>query len=259
MLGRGYAARRQDFPSDRPADKAERCDVVHPKSASPGCSAVLARCQLFSGLTATERTGILSAASITEFHRGEVLYFEGDPVEKIFLLLSGCAKTTKFGDSGTVAILGLAAAGDALGAAELISTGQYTTTAEPVQHCRALVWCAPNFKVFLERSPLLYRNMVQIHFGYLRELEERFHEMATEMVSCRVARQVVRLHDLFGSMGGQGEICLSQEELAQMTGTTLFSISRLFTEWEERGLVVARRYSVSVRNVDSLRAISERV
>jgi CRP/FNR family transcriptional regulator, nitrogen oxide reductase regulator len=77
------------------------------------------------------------------------------------------------------------------------------------------------------------------------------------MVNRRVARQLVRLHDLFGSINDPGEICLSQEELAQMTGTTLFSISRLFTEWETRGLVVARRHSVTVRNVDSLRAIAE--
>jgi CRP/FNR family transcriptional regulator, nitrogen oxide reductase regulator len=257
MSGRSDAARSQYDPSDRPPDKAERSDIVHPKLASPGCSPVLARCPLLAGLAASERLEILSAARTREFGRGEVLYLEGDPVEEILLLRSGCVKTTKFGESGTVAILGLAAPGDALGAAGLISTGQHTTTAEPVQQCRALVWHAENFRTFLQRSPRLYQNMVQIHFVYLRELEERFREMATEMVSRRVARQLARLHDLFESINNPGEICLSQEELAQMTGTTLFSISRLFTEWEARGLVVARRHSVTVRNVDSLRAIAE--
>jgi CRP/FNR family transcriptional regulator, nitrogen oxide reductase regulator len=248
---------RRDYFSDRLTDATDRRDMTPPTSASPAFNAVLARCPLLSGLSASERTEILSAARTREFGRGEVLYFEGDPVEEILLLLSGCVKTTKFGESGTVAILGLVASADALGAAELISAGQYTTTAEPVQHCRALVWRAATFRAFLERSPRLYRNMVQIHFIYLRQLEERFREMATEMVSRRVARQLARLHDLFESINNPGEICLSQEELAQMTGTTLFSINRLFTEWEARGLVVARRYSVTVRNVDSLRAIAE--
>jgi CRP-like cAMP-binding protein len=247
---------RKDYLPDRLPDPTVRSDMAHPRSASLPFNAVLARCPLLSGFSVSERTEILSAARTREFDRGEVLFFEGDPVEEVLLLLSGCIKTTKFGKSGTVAILGLVAPGDALGAAGLISTGQYTTTAEPVRRCRGLVWRAATFRAFLERSPRLYRNMVQIHFIYLRELEERFHEMATEMVSRRVARQLARLHDLFGSNNNPGEICLSQEELAQMTGTTLFSISRLFTEWEARGLVVARRHCVTVQNVDSLRAIA---
>jgi CRP/FNR family transcriptional regulator, nitrogen oxide reductase regulator len=257
MPGRSEVARRADFLSGRPAGGADGIDILSAKSASPGWSSVLARCSLFSGLSVSERKGILSESRPREFDRSEVLYFEGDPVEEILLLLSGYVKTTKFGESGTVAILGLAGPGDALGAASLISTGQYTTTGEPVQRCRALAWRASSFKTYLERSPVLYRNMFQTHLAYLRELEERFREMATEMVSHRVARQLVRLHDLFGSTDDPGEIRLSQEELAQMTGTTLFSISRLFTEWEAQGLIVARRHSVTVRRVDSLRDISE--
>ena len=248
---------RKDYLSDRLKDTIDRAVVAPPKSASTAFNAVLARCPLLSGFSASERAEILSAARTREFGRGEVLHFEGDPVEEVLLLVSGCIKTTKFGESGTVAILGLVAPGDVIGAAGLISTGRYTTTAEPIQHCRALVWRAVTFRAFLERFPRLYRNLVDIHFVYLRELEERFREMATEMVSRRVARQLARLHDLFASTSNPGEICLSQEELAQMTGTTLFSISRLFTEWEARGLVAARRHSVTVRNPDSLRAIAE--
>ena len=256
MAGKANSARR-DYVSDRLTDAKDRSVMATPKNASAALNAVLAGCQLLSGFSISERTEILSAARSREFDRDEVLHFEGDPVEEVLLLHSGCVKTTKFGERGMVAILGLVAPGGALGAAGLISTGQHTTTAEPVQHCRALVWRAATFRAFLERSPRLYQNMVQIHFTYLRELEERFHEMATEMVSRRVARQLARLHDLFESNNNPGEICLSQEELAQMTGTTLFSVSRLFTEWEARGLVVARRHSVTVRDVDSLRAIAK--
>jgi CRP-like cAMP-binding protein len=139
----------------------------------------------------------------------------------------------------------------------LIISGKHTAAAEPVQRCRALVWRAANFKEFVYRFPLLYQNIVHTQIEYRRELEERFREMATEMVSWRVARQLVRLHDIFESASDPVEICLSHEELAQMTGTNLFSISRLISDWETRGLVVSRRHSVTVRNVDSLRAISE--
>jgi CRP-like cAMP-binding protein len=51
------------------------------------------------------------------------------------------------------------------------------------------------------------------------------------------------------------EVGLSREELAQMTGTTLFTVSRLISLWETRGIVKARREAVVVSDINLLRAI----
>jgi CRP-like cAMP-binding protein len=53
------------------------------------------------------------------------------------------------------------------------------------------------------------------------------------------------------------EVCLSREDLAQMTGTTLFTVSRLLSGWEARGMVRSRREAVAIRDVQSLREITE--
>jgi CRP-like cAMP-binding protein len=53
------------------------------------------------------------------------------------------------------------------------------------------------------------------------------------------------------------EISLSREELAQLTGTTLFTVSRLLSQWELQGIVSARREMVSVRDVQALTALSQ--
>jgi hypothetical protein len=52
-------------------------------------------------------------------------------------------------------------------------------------------------------------------------------------------------------------VSLSHEELAQMTGTTLFTVSRLFSAWETRGLVKPRREAVTTSDVQALSAIAE--
>ncbi|MDE3160449.1 MAG: winged helix-turn-helix domain-containing protein, partial [Acidobacteriota bacterium] len=56
---------------------------------------------------------------------------------------------------------------------------------------------------------------------------------------------------------GAIEVGLSREELAQMTGTTLFTVSRLFSAWEARGLVKPRREAVTICDVQALRAIAK--
>jgi CRP-like cAMP-binding protein len=98
--------------------------------------------------------------------------------------------------------------------------------------------------------------MARILGGYLLELEERFREVATERVGQRVARQVLRLMEQIGTpVDGAVEIGLSREELAQMTGTTLFTVSRLLSAWEARGMVRPRREAVTICDVQSLCAI----
>jgi hypothetical protein len=67
---------------------------------------------------------------------------------------------------------------------------------------------------------------------------------------------VVRLIEQIGKpVDGVIEIGLSREELAQMTGTTLFTVSRLLSAWEARGMVRPRREAVAICDVQSLRAI----
>jgi CRP-like cAMP-binding protein len=105
---------------------------------------------------------------------------------------------------------------------------------------------------------VLHENMVRILGADLLELEERFHEVATERVAARVARQLVRLQAQIGRrVVGAVEVDLSREELAQMTGTTLFTVSRLLSAWELRGVVRPRREAVAINSVEALCEICE--
>jgi CRP-like cAMP-binding protein len=213
---------------------------------------------LFSGILPADYSRIAAAARVKEFERGEMLFSEGDSVQQVFLLTAGFAKINKLGLSGSEVILRFGAPGDVLGAMGLFSTGKHCTTAQSFRTCRALVWEPSVFKALAERFPVLHQNMARIVGGELLELEERFREVATERVAPRVARQLVRLLDKIGRRVEDGvEISLSREELAQMTGTTLFTVSRLLSAWEERGMVKPRREGVTICDIPALNAISE--
>jgi len=213
---------------------------------------------LFSGILPVDYARISAAAQVKEFARGESLYVEGKPVKQILLLTSGIVKITQIGLGGTEVILRLGIPGDVFGATDLSSSGRHCTSAHAFRLCRTLVWDALAFKTLVELFPVLHENMVRILGGHLLELEERFREVATERVGPRVARQVVRLLEQIGRpVDGAVEIGLSRQELARMTGTTLFTVSRLFSAWEARGMVRPRREAVAICDVQSLRAISE--
>jgi CRP-like cAMP-binding protein len=213
---------------------------------------------LFSGIVKDDVEDICTLARIREFDRGEMLYLEGDSFHQVLMLISGVVKITQLGLSGTQVILRLGVHGDITDAGRVFTADKHCTTAHAFRPCRVLAWDADNFKALVKRYPVLYQNMCQVNCERLKELEERFREVATERVGTRVARQMVRLLDQIGRhSNGVIEIGLSREELAQMTGTTLFTVSRLLSAWEARGLVRPRREAVAVYDVPSLRAVSE--
>ncbi len=100
---------------------------------------------------------------------------------------------------------------------------------------------------FLILYPEIRGNISRILAAHLEELEERFREVATETVSKRLAFALLRLLKQIGKPSGKGiEVPLSREELAQMTGATLFTISRVLSGWSEKGFLISRRESVVI-------------
>ena len=122
----------------------------------------------------------------------------------------------------------------------------------------ALVWDAAVFETLSQRSVQLGCNIMNILCQQLHELEERFREISTETVAVRLSHQLVRLLNQVGRLvNGRVEIRLSREELAQLTGTTLFTVSRLLSDWNQRGIVSTGREAVAVRNFQALAELGQ--
>jgi len=252
----GETVCRQGEPGGSQSDTADYWKAVPFKNGDNHGGAVLARPLLFSGVLPADYIRIVATARVKQFARREVLHIEGDPVQRVLLLISGFAKISKLGTTGMEVILRFGVPGDVLGAADLFATGSHGASVQAFRPCRAFVWDAIAFRSLVERYPVLHPNMARILIGDLLELQERFREVATEKVGTRVARQLLRLEEQIGRhVNGAIEIGISREELAQMTGTTLFTVSRLLSAWEALGMVRPGRESVSICDVPLLRTI----
>ena len=211
---------------------------------------------LFAGITPVDCAQIAASCRPRLFSRHEAIFVEGQPVRQILLIKSGCVKLTQLSQDGSEVILRLSGAGDIVGVLGLSANASHTCSAHVVETCHAFVWDSIKFETFLEHLPIMRKNVARILSQRLNDLEERFREVATEKVGMRVAHELVRLLKQVGKpLSGGIEVSLSREELAQMTGTTLFTISRLMSEWEQLGFVLPRREAVLVRDPQRLAAV----
>ena len=208
---------------------------------------------LFTGLSPRECKEIASCAKMRVFARDEVLFMQGQPVRNLVLLQSGSVKSTQLSPNGNEVILWMNGSGDSVGVPGDIANCNHTCSARAIEQCRALVWEYARLQKLMADYPQIRQNISQILSRRLNELEERFREVATEKVARRVALALLRLLKQVGKRSSAGiEISLSREELAQMTGTTLFNVSRLLSKWGEEGFVTPRREAVVVNDPQRL-------
>jgi CRP-like cAMP-binding protein len=211
----------------------------------------------FADIPLADCIAIVSSTQERAFSRRQTIFFEGDPIRQVVMLVSGCVKITQLGANGNEVILRLAGPGDVLAGVGRCAGCEHGSTARTVQPSSALVWETAQFETLSERYPLLRRNIAHVLERRLNELEVRFREISTEKVAPRLSSQLVRLLEQVGRRtDGHVEIALSRRELAQLTGTTLFTVSRLLCNWESRGIVSARREAVLVRDVPALLELS---
>jgi|ERR1035437_3442714 CRP-like cAMP-binding protein len=208
---------------------------------------------LFTGLSQKECMEIASCAKARTFARDELLFMQGQPVRNLVLIQTGSVKLTQLSPNGNEVILWMNGSGDAVGVPADTAACSHTCSARAMEQCRALTWEYASLQQLLIRYPQIRNNINQILSSRLNELEERFREISTEKVAKRLALALLRLLKQVGKQSHGGvEISLSREELAQMTGTTLFTISRILSRWSEEGFVLPRREAVLVRDAGRL-------
>jgi CRP-like cAMP-binding protein len=220
--------------------------------------AAIEQAPLFRGASDEDKWELATHARECRASRKEFFLQEGQPALESLLLCSGRVKLTQLSAEGNEFIVRLVGPGEQIGSLGLPPGGLHTSTAEALEESQALVWDRRHLDALIEKSDALHRNALRIVAQRLRNSEQHCRELATEKVPQRLSRTLCRL---VGQVGRPAEgavlVSLTREELAQMTGTTLFTVSRIFSHWETKGVIRPRREGVLVDDSAGLVRIAE--
>ena len=215
---------------------------------------------LFQGLPADVLARIRGRAHSRSIGAGELFFNEGDAAEAFFVLTSGRVKLTQLTPEGHQVVLRIIGAGDAFGGAGAFGDLTYPIGAEAVEPAVALVWTSGEMRQVLETEPRVALNALQFVAERLHDLQRRHRQLMTERVERRVARALLRLVQEAGrrvDAGVQIDFPVSRQDIAEMTGTTLYTVSRRLSSWEERGIVHSGRQRITLTKAHALVALAE--
>ena len=152
------------------------------------------------------------------------------------------------------------APGEIFGVAKAIGRTTYPATATAVVDSVALVWPSAAWPRLVEKNPALATNALQTVGSRLQEAHTRVVEMSTEQVERRVAHALLRLAKQAGRKVEEGvriDFPISRQDVAEMTGTTLHTVSRILSAWEAQGWVEGGRQKIVIREAHKLFVLAE--
>jgi CRP-like cAMP-binding protein len=124
---------------------------------------------------------------------------------------------------------------------------EYPASAQALEDSAALAIPSEFLRELLKTHPHLSMDMMQLMTSYIQEMQSRYRELATERVEQRICRTVLRLASQSGQKVEDGiALAFSREDLAEMSGTTLHTVSRVLADWDRRGIVAAGRERVKI-------------
>ena len=202
---------------------------------------------LLKGVSPDESRKFIERGRERRVQRGALLFHQGEPAEAFFILIEGRLRLTQITPNGDQVILNHFGPGDGVGIIAVLSEIDYPAYGEVIKDCVVLCWDRATARQLMLQFPLLALNGMEMMAGRFARLQKRYQEMATQRVEQRVAITLLRLVRQFGKRIDDGvlvDMPLSRQDLAEMTGTNLFNVSRILSKWEQDGVVRCGRKKV---------------
>lgn len=214
----------------------------------------------FGRISDTDLDGVLAGAVSRRFPAGAAVFGQGEPAEYFYVLLHGRLRVTQVTSTGEQIIVRMVNPGDLFGIAKALRRASYPGTAAAVVDSLALVWPTAQWDEILLRYPSFAASTIQTVGQRLQDAHTRLREMSTEAVERRLGHTVLRLAHQSGRKEAAGiriDFPISKQDLAEMAGTTLYTVSRVLTAWEAGGLIDGGRQKLLVRDPHRLLLIAD--
>ncbi|MBK6767769.1 MAG: Crp/Fnr family transcriptional regulator [Ardenticatenales bacterium] len=220
----------------------------------------LAAFDLFAGLDAAAMDDIAAAAIERRLEAGEVFFRQAEPAERFFVLVDGRVRLVQVTPDGQQVVVSFIMPGEGFGLVAVLAGNVYPLTAEAMDPAVGYGWDGPTYKALMARHPELSMRSLGLVARRVHEFQARNRELSTERVERRIARTLIRLTTQSGTRQSDGvriDLPLTRQDVAEMTGTTVYTVSRILAGWHEAGIIDAGRKRIVIRQPHSLVAIAE--
>lgn len=221
---------------------------------------VIAGMTLFAGAEPAAVDEIVRAARPMLDQEGNVIFRQSDSPGHFYVLLQGRIRVSKSTPRGDEVIVRYISPGQPFGIAVALGLPAYPATATAAVESLVLAWPSSYWNPMSTLCPQIAAHALETVGARLQDSNSRVVELSTQQADRRVAHALLRLVDQAGKKTKNGVVIdfpITRQDLAQMTGTTLFTVSRILSGWTGQGLIDSSRRHIVIRDPHRLVLLAE--
>ncbi|WP_116102930.1 Crp/Fnr family transcriptional regulator [Amycolatopsis thermalba] len=215
----------------------------------------LARAGIFQGVEPAAAEALAQTLETVEFPRGHVIFSEGEPGDKLYIILSGKVKIGRKSADGRENLLWIAGPSDMFGELSIFDPGPRTSTATTVTEVRAVSMDRPSLRKWIANRPEIAEQLLRVIARRLRRTNNMVAELIFTDVPGRLAVVLLQLAQRFGSQeAGILRVThdLTQEEIAQYVGASRETVNKALADFAHRGWLRLEGKSVLILDPERL-------
>lgn len=212
-------------------------------------SNILQRIPLFYDLPENQLKEIATLVLERSYTKGRIIFMEGEPGEALFLLKSGLIKLTKRLEDGREHILHFVNPGEVFAEVVLFEGGNYPATAEVQEDAVVGVLRNQDIEKLISHNPSMAVRMLRIMSRRLRTAQEKVMNLALHDTARRLAFTLIKMAQEHGVKEARGMLInlnLTNQELANMTGSSRETINRMLNSFKRAGAIDMDRQQIYV-------------
>lgn len=188
--------------------------------------------------------------SPVEFRRGHVIVTEGEPGDCMYVIVEGKVKVGRRTADGRQNLLAVLGPSEVFGELSVFDFGARTSTVTALTTVRVVSIDRQALRTWIAAAPEAGEQLLRVLARRLRETNDCVTDLVFTDVPGRVAKLLLQLAVRFGIDGPDGSIRvlhdLTQEELAQLVGSSRETVNKALGEFTERGWIQIRGKTVLI-------------
>lgn len=220
-----------------------------------GVQETLARAGIFQGVDADAVSALIADMETVTFPRGMTIFDEGDPGDRLYIIVSGKVKLARHAPDGRENLLSVMGPSDMFGELSIFDPGPRTSSAVCVTEVTAATMDSAMLKAWIENHPEISQQLLRVLARRLRRTNASLADLIFTDVPGRVAKTLLQLANRFGSQeGGALRVNhdLTQEEIAQLVGASRETVNKALATFAHRGWIRLEGKSVLIVDTEHL-------
>jgi CRP-like cAMP-binding protein/CheY-like chemotaxis protein len=200
-----------------------------------------------SGLAELKK--IIAERKSRQFKKNQIIYYNGDKGNGLYIVISGKVKTVKLTEDGRELMTGIFSSDDYLGVNAMLSNEPYSDTASALEDTQVCIIPKEQLDELINLYPEVAREFINILANDVREKEEQLLHLAYHSVRKRMAEALLRLY----RQGNNNEsFKISREDMASMAGMATETVSRTLTDFKDEALIEKKGSLITILDVKRL-------